>query len=150
MITLEYPKLLENFENHLDPKRSESASFLIWYLENYYRLDTREAIDCVCDQKGDKGIDGIYVNDAEMSIEVFQSKISQKVGATIGDTAPKEFFGSLQQLRSKESIQELLNSAGNQIAALLRRCKIADLISLNYSLKGIFLFGCTIILCECL
>lgn len=44
MINVEYPNLLDLFRQHLDPKRSESASFLIWYLENYYRLDSLEAV----------------------------------------------------------------------------------------------------------
>jgi len=53
MIDIDYPALLKLFPEHLDPKRSESAAFLIWYLENYYRLDEIEAVDSVCDQKGD-------------------------------------------------------------------------------------------------
>jgi hypothetical protein len=32
MLNLDYPAILELFRQHLDPKRSESASFLIWYL----------------------------------------------------------------------------------------------------------------------
>ena len=51
MIDFNYPAVLDAFPQHVDPKRSESASFLIWYLENYYRLDTLEAVDAVCDQK---------------------------------------------------------------------------------------------------
>ena len=50
-----YPSILKLFTEYLDPKRSESASFLMWYLEHYYRLDPREAVDSVCDAKGDKG-----------------------------------------------------------------------------------------------
>ncbi len=57
MLDLRYPQLLYLFSDHIDPKRTESASFLIWYLEHYYRLDPLEAVDCVCDQSGDKGID---------------------------------------------------------------------------------------------
>ena len=57
MLNFDYPAILDLFRQHLDPKRSESASFLIWYLENYYRLDTLEAVDSVCDQRGDKGVD---------------------------------------------------------------------------------------------
>ncbi len=39
MLDLGYPKILDLFPQYRAPKRSESASFLIWYLENYYRLD---------------------------------------------------------------------------------------------------------------
>ena len=55
-----YPNVLKLFDEHLDPKRNESASFLLWYLESYYRLDHLDAADAICDQKGDKGIDGIW------------------------------------------------------------------------------------------
>ena len=55
MINLDYPDILDLFSEYLDPKRTESAAFLIWYLENYYRLDSLEAVDSVCDQRGDKG-----------------------------------------------------------------------------------------------
>ena len=55
MLNVEYPYILELFPEHLLPGRTESAAFLIWYLQNYYRLDEVDAIDAVCDQKGDKG-----------------------------------------------------------------------------------------------
>src|SRR5690349_18555551 len=77
MIDVDYPQLLTLFPEHRDPKRTESASFLIWYLEHYYRLDTQEAIDAVCDQKGDRGVDGIFVDDNAQTITIFQSRISQ-------------------------------------------------------------------------
>ena len=93
MIDLSYPIILDLFPQHLAPKRTESASFLIWYFENYLRLDTLKAIDCVCDQNGDRGIDGIYVNEDANTIEVYQSKISQRAISTIGDKALREFAG---------------------------------------------------------
>lgn len=113
MINTDYPKILDLIKQHIDPKRTESASFLIWYLENYYRLDTQEAIDSVCDQKGDKGVDGIYINEANGTIDIFQTKISQKTGRTTGDTSLKEFFGTLSQFDSKSSIQNLITTGGN-------------------------------------
>jgi len=61
MIKLEFPDLLETFKHHLVDGRTESASFLTWYLENYYRLDPIAAVDAVCDQRYDKGVDGIYL-----------------------------------------------------------------------------------------
>lgn len=53
--------------------REESASFLIWFLENYFRLETQDAVDFVCDHKNDKGIDGIYVDEEEEVVYIFQS-----------------------------------------------------------------------------
>ncbi|MFB9979192.1 hypothetical protein ACFSQQ_13315 [Mesorhizobium kowhaii] len=102
MIDVDYPKLLDLFPEHLDPNRSESASFLIWYLQNYYRLDSLEAVDAVCDQSNDKGVDGIYVNDNDQTITIFQSKISQKSNSTVGDAALKTFAGTLGQFDTIE------------------------------------------------
>lgn len=127
MLNLNYPHLLDLFKEHLDPKRTESASFLIWYLENYYRLDSLEAIDSVCDKKGDKGVDGIYVNDNDMTINIFQSKISQSSDSTIGDTTLKEFYGTLSQFSDQITITNLINTGGD--AEVVRLVKRLDLIN---------------------
>ena len=138
MMDFNYPAILQLFPEHLDPRRSESAAFLIWYLENYYRLDSQEAVDSVCDQHGDKGIDGIFANDNTQTITVFQAHISQK-NTAVGDVKLKEFAGSLKQLQDKDSIQKLLASAGKaEVAALAQRLKIVEKIA-AYELRGEFL-----------
>ncbi len=35
MINIDYPNILNLINDHLDPKRSESASFLVWLFENF-------------------------------------------------------------------------------------------------------------------
>lgn len=138
-LNLDYPNLLNLFKEHLDPKRTESASFLIWYLENYYRLDTQEAVDCVCDQKGDKGVDGIYVNDNDETIDIFQCKISQSKESSIGDTAPKEFWGTLSQFKDQTSIENLIASGGDaEVVRLIKRLDLASKIR-TYEVRGIFI-----------
>ena len=127
MINLDYPKILELFPEHLDPKRNESAAFLIWYLENYYRLDDGEAVDAVCDYRGDKGVDGIFVNDEDETITIFQSKISKSADSEMGDKALREFAGTLTQFRAPEKIQNLIDSAGQaQVASLAERSEIVE------------------------
>lgn len=139
MIDLDYPAILTPLGPYLAPKRTESASFLIWYLENYYRLDPLDAVDSVCDQHGDKGVDGIYVNENENTIDVFQSKISQRSGRTVGDTALKEFHGTLSQFENAATIANLVNTAGE--AEVVRLIKRLDLISKvdDYELRGVFI-----------
>lgn len=139
MIDLDYPAILIPLGPYLAPKRTESASFLIWYLENYYRLDPLDAVDSVCDQHGDKGVDGIYVNENENTIDVFQSKISQRSGRTVGDTALKEFHGTLSQFENAATIENLVNTAGE--AEVVRLIKRLDLISKvdDYELRGVFI-----------
>ncbi|MFN8388642.1 MAG: hypothetical protein U0X92_19785, partial [Anaerolineales bacterium] len=56
--------------------RSDSSAFLFWFLENFFRLDKQDAEDAICDQTNDKGIDGIYVDDEDEIIFLFQSKYS--------------------------------------------------------------------------
>ena len=97
-LDLSYPNILELFPQHLDPKRTESASFLIWYFENYLRLDTTEAVDSVCDQRGDKGVDGIYINEDANTIEIYQSAISQRRNSTVGDTPPERICGNIETI----------------------------------------------------
>lgn len=138
-LNLDYPNLLTLFKEHLDPKRTESASFLIWYLENYYRLDTQEAVDCVCDQKGDKGVDGIYVNDNDETIDIFQCKLSQSKESSIGDTALKGFLGTLSQFTTQASIENLIASSGDaEVARLVKRMDLVSRIK-TYEVRGIFI-----------
>lgn len=137
-MNIDYPNILNLIQPFNLPGRTESAAFLMWYLENYYRVDPQDAIDSVCDQYGDKGIDGIYVNEANGTIDVFQSKISQSVGRTIGDKSLREFYGSISQLKDKESIQNLIDTAGNnQVASLVKRLDLINNID-AYTIRGIF------------
>ena len=135
--SFDYPEILDVVADYRDPKRSESAAFLIWYLTNYYRLDPDEAVDCVCDQMGDKGIDGIYVDDDVQTIYVFQARLSQKP-RTVGDVALKEFAGTLAQLANSDSVRDLIASAGHaEVATLLDRLEVADKIT-DYDVRGEF------------
>jgi len=137
-IDVTYPNLLQLFPNYLSPGRSESASFLMWYLENFYRLDESEAVDAVCDNRGDKGVDGIFVNDDDMTITVFQSKISQSASRTIGDASLREFAGTLTQFKDMQSVKALINTAGDaQVATLIKRLNIEDKIG-THQLRGEF------------
>lgn len=134
-----YPNVLNLFRQHLDPSRNESAAFLIWYLENYFRLGPLVAADAICDQRGDKGIDGIWVDDQVQTIHVFQARLSQSSTRTVGDTALKEFAGTLQQLKDRESISRLLKSAeDSEVAALIQRLNLLDKIA-DYEIVGEYL-----------
>ncbi len=138
MIDLSYPAVLSLLSGHLDPKRTESASFLIWYLENYYRLDTLAAVDCVCDQRGDKGVDGIYVSDGDMTIDIFQCRLSQKKDSSIGDAALRKFQGTLSQFETEESIRNLVSSGGNaEVSRLAMRLELMNKVG-TYDVRGVF------------
>lgn len=138
MVDVSYPAVLDILAPHLAPRRSESASFLVWYFENYLRLDSLEAVDCVCDQAGDKGIDGIYLNTDANVIEVYQSKLFQKADALVGDKLLREFQGSLTQFESLESLDHLVNTAGDaEVARLIKRLDIVRHIT-EFEVVGYF------------
>ncbi len=100
--------------------RSESAAFLFWFLENFYRLEKQDAEDAICDQTNDKGIDGIYVDDEDEIIFLFQSKYSPQDHQSQGDNDLRNFIGARQWFRDETSVQNLLNStASNDLKSLV-------------------------------
>jgi hypothetical protein len=50
--------------------KTESVTFLNWFLENIYRLDSVSADDCICDSQNDKGVDAIYVDTNNEEIHI--------------------------------------------------------------------------------
>tara|TARA_R110000787_G_scaffold117185_1_gene227748 strand:+ start:119 stop:781 length:663 start_codon:yes stop_codon:yes gene_type:complete len=137
-MTVNYPEILSEIEFYNIEGRTESASFLMWYLEKYYRLDPQLAIDSVCDNSGDKGVDGIYINEGMSTIDVFQTKISQSDKKSIGDTIIKEFLGTLDQFSSKEKLENLIKTAGKaQVASLIQRLDLIEKLE-AYRIRGIF------------
>lgn len=109
--------------------RGDSAAFLIWFLENYFRLETDEAIGDVCDHTNDKGIDGIYVDDEDDVIYIFQSKFSPSDSQNQGDTDIRNFVGSRQWFETEQAVQNLLNStASRELKSLVQEAKIPEKI----------------------
>jgi hypothetical protein len=60
-INLDYSNLPKVIDGEGMDVKEQSRQFLVWFLQNYYHLEETEASDCVCDDRYDKGIDGIYV-----------------------------------------------------------------------------------------
>lgn len=139
MIDLDYSNLLKIVQPYKVEGRTDSTAFLHWFLVNIYRLDILEVEDIVCDSRGDKGIDAIYINENEECIDVFQSKISQKSATTLGDTFVKEFVGTLQQLKTSDGINSVIaTTESTQLKGLLR-AKKDTFISTDYPIRGIFI-----------
>jgi len=137
-MNVNYPEILKEIEYYNIEGRTESASFLMWYLEKYFRLDQQLAIDSVCDNKGDKGVDGIYLNEGLGTIDIFQTKIAQSERKTIGDSTLKEFIGTIDQFTSKEKLENLIKTAGKaQVASLIKRLDLLEKLD-AYKIRGIF------------
>ncbi|MGY0799054.1 AIPR family protein [Lysobacter sp. A286] len=139
-LDLSYPAILELFGTHLIPGRVESRALLGWFLENYYRLDETDAQDAICDGPDDKGIDGIYVDSNLERIIVFQTKLRQNIDRTLGDADLKSFAGTLDQLRSRESIEHLQGSTKNvELAQLIKDANLAERVEKDYEVRGVFI-----------
>tara|TARA_R100000687_G_scaffold77858_1_gene70661 strand:+ start:350 stop:2035 length:1686 start_codon:yes stop_codon:yes gene_type:complete len=118
---------------------TDSARFLRWFLENIYRQDSQEADDACVDKKQDKGVDGILVNDVVETVFVFQSKVKQNEKATLGDTNLKEFWGTLSQFDSPETIQVILDgNANSELKSALLRHRVKEKIAAGYRVEGVF------------
>jgi hypothetical protein len=72
----------------------------------------QKAVDSVRDQRGVKGVDGIFVNESDEITTVFQATISQMRDATIGDKFQSKeiaggIFGLMPSLRMWNSPGEM-------------------------------------------
>lgn len=117
-----------------------SKRFLRWFLENIFRLEPQEADDAVIDAKQDKGIDAIYVDETTETIYLFQAKTRESDKGTLGDTDLKGFVGSLEQFKTPDAIDAVLNSNANPLLkSALTRNDIKGKVASGYSVEGIFL-----------
>ena len=117
-----------------------SKRFLRWFLENVFRIEPQDADDAVVDSKQDTGIDGIFVDDITETIYLFQSKTRESDNATLGDTDLKEFVGSLEQFKTSDAIEVLLNSKANPLLkAAITRNDLKAKVAGGFSIEGIFL-----------
>lgn len=141
---LSYDGLKKLIQPYASKGRSESASFLNWFLENVYRLGDVEADDAICDEHNDKGIDGIFVDNTAQEIHFFQSKITQKDGRTIGDADLKAFIGALDQFRTSESLNKILEGNANEdLKKIIRRERIAQLLDDGYIIRPVYVGNLT-------
>src|SRR5262245_59568544 len=95
-LNLTCPAFLTLFGDYAAKGQTDSQAFLAWFLQNYYRLDDTEVDDSICDQPGDRGIDGIYVNDLLQQIDVFQTTIgTANPPQAQGDKKIRDLLGAL-------------------------------------------------------
>jgi hypothetical protein len=134
---LDYAKLVTIIKPYIDKGRPISIAFLNWFLENIYRLDQVSAEDTICDKSNDRGIDGIYVDENQLEIHVLQSKTKQN--GTIGDKDLREFSGTLNQLRSPDSLEAFLNGKVDQeIKDKIQKLGLRGLLEKGFVVRGIF------------
>jgi hypothetical protein len=134
------PSVIELFREHFIRPRKDSAAFLIWFLENYYLLETVEAIEAVSDQGGDKGVDGIVVNDNAQTITVFASRIFDSSDKKVGEEPFRTLAGSMSLFKSRDSIESIIATSGDgKIAQLAKRFDLATKVADEYEVRGVLL-----------
>lgn len=139
-LNLTYPAILDHLGKHKVEGRTDSRSFLGWFLENYFRLEQLRVEDSICDGPDDKGIDGIYVDSTLELIYVFQAKLMQNHSKTLGDSTLREFAGALKQFDSPESVKALASSTSNiELKNLILDEDLPAKIETGYDLRGVFL-----------
>ncbi|WP_111413561.1 AIPR family protein [Billgrantia lactosivorans] len=117
-----------------------SGRFVRWFLENIYRLEEIDADDACVDDKHDKGVDAIYVDDVSETVYIIQAKTKTKDDAEFGDTDIKEFYGTLQQFDSKEKIDEVYNETKNdRLKKTIARTRLSSKVNSGYDVLGVFI-----------
>jgi hypothetical protein len=119
--------------------RESSAALLIWFLQHVMRLDEDDAIDCVCDGKGDKGVDGIWVDPVAEQISLLQAKRREKITTTQGDVEIQRLIGAAKWFTSPEKVDDLLAAAPNpELRGLIERNEIGRLLREGYTVRCVF------------
>ena len=138
-LDLSYAGLLPLIEPYRGAARTESRSFLAWYLENIYRLEPTLAQDAICDGEDDKGIDGVYVDKLNSRIDVFQARLVQNQNKAVGDTQIKQFKGTLAQFASAEAVRNLGATTRNlDLKHVLEDNEVVDLVGQGWEVRGVF------------
>jgi hypothetical protein len=136
---LEYANLKKILATYEVKGRTESASFLNWFLENVYRLDDVAADDAICDESNDKGIDAIYLDHNDEEIHFFQAKVRQNPAATVGDVALKNLAGSLAQFQTATAIDALLQGQANvNLKRIITKFDLKGMVESGYGVVGVF------------
>lgn len=119
--------------------RNDNSAFLIWFLKNIFCLSEQESVDSVCDGPRDKGIDGIWVDDNEEEIYIFQSEFSPNDDRNAGDSKIREFSGVKTWFINEIEINKLLVALINlELKQRLSDLKIADKIAREYTVHFVY------------
>ena len=135
-----FRKLEDKVKPHEITGRTPSAAFLIWFLQTIYRLDEDEAIDGVCDNSLDAGVDALYTDDSHQELVLFQAKRKAKLPGTLGDKELRVFIGSLARFSTEDEVRRLASTTTNaELKRLLEDNKVAEKIGQGYAIRPILL-----------
>ena len=132
-------RLRKEVETIKQQYRNDNSAFLIWFLKNIFCLSEQDSVDCVCDGQRDKGVDGIWVDDNEEEIYIFQSEFSPNDDRNGGDVKIREFSGVSTWFANEAQVKSLLISLINlELKQRLIDLKIADKIARGYIVSYVY------------
>jgi hypothetical protein len=103
---------------------------LAWFLASVWRAEPEDVDDAICDGPGDKGIDGLLVDDDLAEITIFQSKHRQNEDATQGDADLQRLVGAAAYFETPETVDQLIQAGPNpELKRLLTRLHIRDRVA---------------------
>ena len=118
---------------------AETAALLIWFLRHVKRLDETEAPDAVCDGPGDKGIDGIWVDNLGEEIVLLQAKRRKSLKATQGDADLQRLVGAAGWFSSASQIDALLKAGPNpELKGLVERNGLREKVESGFTVRCVF------------
>lgn len=129
----------ELLEREIEPfhvgNRTLSAALLAWFLETVWRIEPEAVVDSICDGTGDKGIDGIVVDEELSEIAVFQTKHRDNARVTQGDADLRTFKGVDVYFQDPASVDNLMRSGPNaELQNLITRLGIRERIEEGFHL----------------
>lgn len=105
--------------------RTASAALLAWFLAVVWRIEPEDIDDAICDGQGDKGIDGMLVDDDLGEITLFQAKHKAASDGRQGDRDLRDLVGASAYFASEASVQGLLGANPNaELRRLLARLDV--------------------------
>ncbi len=114
----------------LTGSRTESAALLAWFLQAVWRIEPEDIDDAICDGPGDKGIDGLLVDDDLGEITILQSKHKMNATDTQGDKDLKNLVGAAAYFSNEATVDGLLSSHPNlELTRLLNRKDIKSKVA---------------------
>jgi hypothetical protein len=130
MTVPEYTRIQEEAQAYLTGTRGASAALLAWFLAAVWRVEEEDIDDAICDGSGDKGIDGLLVDDTLGEITILQSKHRDSADAGQGDADLERLVGAAAYFETPETVDGLLRAKPNpELTRLLTRLEIRDKIA---------------------
>jgi hypothetical protein len=130
MTTADHQSIQDEIQSYRTGTRTESAALLAWFLEAVWRIEPEDVDDAICDGPGDKGIDGLLVDDDLREITVLQTKHKVSATGTQGDLDLKNLVGAAAYFGNVSTVDGLLASHPNlELTRLLNRLKIRERVA---------------------